>query len=369
LPSMEPLFPSLPHGTVSCLLCRGTISLRTGDLAKFRSHLETVHESVYSHDLLIAITFLEESEKEVIMEKVMPRIKSLFTNIKHKTEYPFKGKLSLEKLLEDDTDVPEIVYKSNLAKAEAVLYDDATVAETNLVEIGEGFEYNEIADQEEDHVQETEQGPSEKGRAVKCKCKICGKVMKKFSLSRHMRRQHSSAIGSVKSTGKVSSEKTSIKSRQSFIADNVPSGCLRCELCGKVMLKSSISRHIRKAHAKRSSAQTEKMQSSENGDALMKKMSDLVTSTSSEINNIENAVDTSDCENTGKEITYSKINPEELIREITAFKEESKHDQYINEEMPVMSVNPFECEKCEKVFSSKRNVRRHKSNVHNELNG
>merc|ERR1712192_377540 len=88
---------SFPPGSLPCLLCRGAISLRGGNLSKVRSHLETVHDSLYSADILIAVMFLGQHEKEVILEKVVPRIKNVLDGVKDSAQ----TRLRIEELLEE----------------------------------------------------------------------------------------------------------------------------------------------------------------------------------------------------------------------------------------------------------------------------
>ena len=89
------------NSVVKCLLCQASLNLRSGDLDKFRTHLETSHETVYDIDLIISVSFLESEEKERIVETVFPRIKKFFQDIKNHNQEPLK--LNIEKrLLEDD---------------------------------------------------------------------------------------------------------------------------------------------------------------------------------------------------------------------------------------------------------------------------
>jgi len=97
----------MPKGCISCLLCQGAISVRSGNLDKFRVHMESDHDVFFGHDILIAINFLEAHEKEIIIEKVLPRMKLLFANIRcfDGKFVPSDGKTGLEKrLLEMDDD-------------------------------------------------------------------------------------------------------------------------------------------------------------------------------------------------------------------------------------------------------------------------
>ena len=64
-----------PEGCVTCALCQAAVSLRAGTLEKLKLHMETDHDAFFQHDILTAINFLEDHEKEVIIEKVLPRMK------------------------------------------------------------------------------------------------------------------------------------------------------------------------------------------------------------------------------------------------------------------------------------------------------
>merc|ERR1712129_491074 len=94
----------VPKGSVLCLLCRGAVNLKTGDLGKFKIHLESVHDAVYDMDLVISLAFLEGGEKEGIVENMFPRIKNFFKSIKHSPKNFTGEKLSIEKRLLEEED-------------------------------------------------------------------------------------------------------------------------------------------------------------------------------------------------------------------------------------------------------------------------
>ena len=54
-------------GTVVCLLCRGMISFKSGDKARFESHLQHEHEAYFGLDILLAISFIREEERRAIV--------------------------------------------------------------------------------------------------------------------------------------------------------------------------------------------------------------------------------------------------------------------------------------------------------------
>ena len=74
--------------------------MRSGNLDKFKVHVESAHDVFYDHDILIAINFLEAHEKEVIIAKVLPRMKLLFNKVRSfNGKFVIGNKLTIEKRL------------------------------------------------------------------------------------------------------------------------------------------------------------------------------------------------------------------------------------------------------------------------------
>ena len=85
-------------GGVTCLLCNATISVRLGNFHKLNSHLEVNHDVFFQQDLLMALNFLEDHERDVIIEKVLPRMKLTLNNAKNLDKKDvLKKKLDIEK--------------------------------------------------------------------------------------------------------------------------------------------------------------------------------------------------------------------------------------------------------------------------------
>ena len=61
--SRPPPWRSVRAGAVVCLLCRGMISFKAGDSARFRSHLQHEHEAYFGLDVLLALSFVREDER------------------------------------------------------------------------------------------------------------------------------------------------------------------------------------------------------------------------------------------------------------------------------------------------------------------
>ena len=57
-----------------CVFCQDIASLRVGDSAQFQEHMETVHRIFYEFDILMSINFIDQGEKNNIIERVRSRL-------------------------------------------------------------------------------------------------------------------------------------------------------------------------------------------------------------------------------------------------------------------------------------------------------
>ena len=89
---------ALSRLSVKCVLCRGAISIRAGNLEKMRLHMENDHDVFYNQDLLISLNFLEDFEREEIIEKALPRMKVIFKNVEDFKKSPNETNDSLKSL-------------------------------------------------------------------------------------------------------------------------------------------------------------------------------------------------------------------------------------------------------------------------------
>ena len=107
--------PSESRGCVTCLLCNATISVRIGNYGKLKLHMETNHDVFYEQDLLMALNFLEDHEREVIIEKVLPRMDFCLNKAKViDKKGGLKIKLDIEKrLFSDDSKEAYMVEEEN----------------------------------------------------------------------------------------------------------------------------------------------------------------------------------------------------------------------------------------------------------------
>ena len=97
---------TMAGGAISCLFCKGSVSLKCGTLDKFKLHMDNNHDAFFDQDILIAVNFLEEIEKEAIIEKVLPRILNVLGKEKNSndgTAYG-NGPTGQKRTLEHETD-------------------------------------------------------------------------------------------------------------------------------------------------------------------------------------------------------------------------------------------------------------------------
>ena len=95
-------------GTVTCILCDALINVRMGNFYKFQLHMENDHDVFRHQDLVMALSFLDTEEKEVIIEKVLPRMRDVLDSaVKTAQTKTLSGPDTLHKRLTDLENVSE----------------------------------------------------------------------------------------------------------------------------------------------------------------------------------------------------------------------------------------------------------------------
>ena len=98
----------MTDGTVSCVLCDALISVRMGNFYKFQLHMENDHDVFRHQDLVMALSFLDTEEQEVIIEKVLPRMKDVLdAAVKTAQNKTLSGPDTLHKRLSDMENISE----------------------------------------------------------------------------------------------------------------------------------------------------------------------------------------------------------------------------------------------------------------------
>ena len=66
-----------PPSTIFCRFCNAVISFKSGTKEKFEKHMEMVHEIHLDTDLLLAIHFIEDEEKDILVQAAQARARSI----------------------------------------------------------------------------------------------------------------------------------------------------------------------------------------------------------------------------------------------------------------------------------------------------
>merc|ERR1719347_2010759 len=252
-----------PKGSVLCLLCRGAINCKSGNLERFKSHLESVHDALYDMDLVISLAFLEGGEKEGIVENMFPRIKHFFKSIKHNAESYSEVKLGIEKrLLEEEEEEDELMNPRKKIRKEEIkpktkekLQDDKfSEDEDSIIDVAENDyisdDESDLSDQEDDKI---EVSPA---KVSLSHCNLCQLSLPLSSYKAHME-LHEKEVSTTASSahnenvekakddeaGSLDNEKE--QSSDDLVGDKEYS---KCEVCGKNLKRKNMSRHKRRIH-------------------------------------------------------------------------------------------------------------------------
>ena len=67
---MEEYNPDYSRVTVRCLLCRGLVIYKSGDITRFTAHLANEHGAFFDIEYLLASCFMDEGQKEAIAHPI-----------------------------------------------------------------------------------------------------------------------------------------------------------------------------------------------------------------------------------------------------------------------------------------------------------
>jgi len=67
----------VPAGQVSCLLCRGFVSVMNGDKARFVDHIYSEHEVKHDQEVLLAVSVLTQREKLFLIKTAATRLEAI----------------------------------------------------------------------------------------------------------------------------------------------------------------------------------------------------------------------------------------------------------------------------------------------------
>ena len=183
---------------VTCILCHATVSVRKGNKERFLSHVNHDHEVHYDTELLYALSFMTEQEKQTVI------------NIMHKRM----------------SDTEEAVEDSKVVEREAVIsLEESVILDTSTEDITEPE--TPPANTEEEKVVKTEPPVKierKQKQSNKVQCPKCDVMVPKKTLKIHLKLKH------FLTTAGLSGRYTS------------------CKFCDKMMRKDSLARHLRQVH-------------------------------------------------------------------------------------------------------------------------
>jgi len=245
----------VPSGSVLCILCRGAVNLKSRDLSKFKTHLETIHDASYDLDLLISLAFLDSGEKEGIVESMFPRIREFFRSIKHSSSNYAVEKLDIEKRLQDDDD-DDLERSLHVTKKMRVDPPIKNVKEVDIETISDdGQDVSPIEEVDRSSTQDASDESDIEERRDEARCDLCQYSFPLENFLAHME-QHKREYSQSKEsgTGTINSQ---LRQESREIEERKPTttnpDVTKCDVCGKEMKKQNMSRHRRRVHGLTSS--------------------------------------------------------------------------------------------------------------------
>jgi len=255
----------VPKGSVLCLLCRGAINLKSGNLERFKSHLESVHDALYDMDLVISLAFLEGGEKEGIVDNMFPRIKHFFKSIKHNAENYSEDKLGIEKRLleEEEEEEDEVMNPRKKIRMEEVqpkptknLGDEKfSEDEDSIIDVAENDYISDDESDISDHDDDDDKIEVSPVKVSLSHCKLCQLSLPLSSYKAHMELHEKEVSVSSANDDKLEKSKDekpglpSIQEKEQSSDDVVDDKeYSKCEVCGKNLKRKNMSRHKRRIH-------------------------------------------------------------------------------------------------------------------------
>jgi len=347
-----------PKGSLTCLLCNGAVSIKAGNLEKFKFHIESNHDVFYDQDILIAINFLEAHEKEVIIEKVLPRMKLLFENtVGNERIFPGHKRLNIEKRLLDADFQDELSKPSSKRVALSNMDDEDKIQYDDNLDVNSENSDGELSSKSSDvekHALGKEQVLALGSRVKEDEfldCEICKQSIRKSVFEIHSKSHllTSSAdlnvndvemMAQSKSLKEFGDEDTYTRS----VSKKESESTIECTICRKTISKGNIKRHIRMVHPG-------------GGDFKCK----ICFTGFQDLDDLK--------EHTKKDHSLELEEIEEILQESNkdqhdnTFQNPSKHESTMNTSAHHGSKK-LKCDQCDNFYSSKESLRKHVKRYH-----
>ena len=355
------------------IVCKPDIEVKVNETALTADYRSRVLEIEYedekdkateSHNSLITDVFEVEDDEEEddqasqagavkteikcnVCGKVITRrcfrkhMKKMHQQIVSASEYERKNKM------------PEI--HNEIAVEPVVKVEQATivkedVADQSILEIG-------IKDKVQQNNQVTEI------RKNIIECTICGKTIKRSCFKKHIKRMHPKNVSALDFNGKTTPIISDKNTPNHKPLNSRPYHVTKCKLCDKDMLKKSIALHMKRAH---------EVSTEETGDETVRKISDLLHSTSDEIREMKNQLNKKDNLSGSNFQKNTLIGPEEhdikvKTEDKNKYNRSAVQDKIGGSNLVTSSLgNNGSCDQCDKSYSSRKNMRRHRFSAHPE---
>ena len=275
--------------TVTCILCRATVSIRKGDKARFFNHISHDHEVHYDMDLFFVVSFLSEAQKgtviDIISKKFDKKEKSIKPNDLGENNMQYDDSTNQN----TETEIHVLVKEVSIPKTENNESLDEVSTLKTKTEIQVPVEKSSIPKREiseslnEVSTLQTEKDPLDVeadlsddletcstcemilprklmqshiniehtlGLYEKIKCKICTKKVTKQIYKMHMKRVHKIPYSQLQDQAEMGDSQVDDATANRNVEDTESvSLYTKCKLCFKTVKNSGYKRHLKSVHS------------------------------------------------------------------------------------------------------------------------
>ena len=255
--------------TVTCVLCRATVSIRKGDKARFFNHISHDHEVHYDMELFYVLSFLNMEQKKTVIDIINEKLLSPVENIN------VDERIDITETEDENNGETSEVMATDETLSEAVQNgDDSSSLQagdnkpSSYLQIIQKFYENSKKEKETDgnvddtnvdkSVEVTKSKPVEEMSPSKRKekCTVCDIMVSRKNMRIHMRVRHKAESGSSAdlglsefgSTGKMKKIEGAKKIGTIGKWNTINKKIVVCSFCSKTLRKDSRRRHMRMVH-------------------------------------------------------------------------------------------------------------------------
>ena len=229
--------------TVTCILCRATVSIRKGDKARFYNHISHDHEVHYDMDLFYVVSFLNMDQKKTVVDIINEKLLS--------NEEMVEDQSAGNTELEEESPIVENEVTTALTICKNVLEEKDSESSTPsyLKIIQKFYENTKTTKEQGGQAERVDASEKDNGKYAvnatlkegvtkanpndtvspskrKEKCSVCDMMVSRKNMRIHMRIRHKAGPSKEINAGQI----------------------VDCSFCSKKLRKSSLSRHMRIVH-------------------------------------------------------------------------------------------------------------------------